>query len=95
MEPVILFIAITAIICTTIVKIKRLNLEKEQMRLGNGQAPKAPLSLAENREMAELRQRIQNLETIVNLGDSSRGNEAQLRQQIAELSQKLEMLGLR
>jgi hypothetical protein len=94
MEPVILFIAITAIICTTIVKIKRLNLEKEQIRLGNGQAPKAPLSLAENREIVELRQRIQNLETIVNLGDS-RGSEAQLRQQIAELSQKLEMLGLR
>ncbi|GEM_PF-3877744 len=99
MEPVILFISLTSIICITIVRLKRISFEREKFQLGNSpNAPRGPLSLTENREIVELRQRIQNLETIVNLGDNGRGStshEAQLRQQIAELSHKLEMLGLR
>ena len=81
MEPVILFIAITAIISGTYIRAKKINLEKERMRLGANLPPEPPkkglFSRAKNavppltirntksNEADQLHRRLENLEVIL------------------------------
>jgi hypothetical protein len=108
MEPVILLITITAIISGTIVRIKKLNLERERMRLMAGQQPEAGVlqslrqqlppsinSKAREAEYLELKKRLENLETIVVDGMEHQlmnGTGAQVQRELKEISERLRRL---
>ena len=89
MGPEILIIAVVAIISGTIVKMRRLQIEREHLGLG-----KKPFSSKRNsHELEEINKRLENLETIVAAGDLTalpEGSDArEMKEQIKLLARRV------
>jgi len=96
MGPEILVIAVVAIISGTIVKLRRLQIEKEHLGLR-----KSPLMSKRNGkrntvELEEINRRLENLETIIAAGDLSTLPEAgegkEMKEQIKLLARRVSEL---
>ncbi len=88
-----IFIAIVAIICGTVIKLRKLQIEKEQLGSGHTSFDTRKSSKS---ELAEINKRLENLEMIVAAGDLSTlpegHNTKEMKEQIKLLSRRISEL---
>ena len=108
MEPVILIVAVTAILSGTYIRSKKISLEKERLRLGAGEplpekkkglfskAKSTPLITVNNTksvEMEKLQKRLENLEVIMlDQAESNPNNTGDIIEELRKLSARIKQL---
>ncbi|MBT33055.1 MAG: hypothetical protein CMO01_25635 [Thalassobius sp.] len=95
----IVLIAIAGIICGTIVKLRRMQLEKNMGYIGqedHGRFSKRQFRKQNNAQLEEVNKRLENLETIVAAGDFNGlpeyNSNQELKEQISILSRRISEL---